>query len=119
MVSKYCNWVSIDVDSNGEEVNVIEVEIDSRHAKKTTTLKTGSYKPLASGKPPKCQRKLTLITWEHYEFLEPDGDSDLFYKCKKCGQMYYGDNKYGTVNLKRYLGICKRINTIDIGQLLL
>jgi len=119
MASKDCNSVHIDVDSNGEEVNVAEVEVDSRHARKTTTLRTDSYKPLAGGKPPKGQRKLTSSVWQHYEFLEPDVDGNLFCKCKKCGQMYPGDSKYGTGNLKRHLGICKRRNTRDIGQLLL
>ena len=107
MASKDCNSVPIDVDSNGEEVNVAEVEVDSRHARKTATLRIGSYKPLADGKPPKCQRKLNSSMWEHYEFLELDVDGNLFCKCKKCGQMYPGDCKYGTGNLKRHLGICK------------
>ncbi|KAJ8425204.1 hypothetical protein Cgig2_000553 [Carnegiea gigantea] len=49
MASKDCNLVPIDIDSNGEEVNGVEVEVDSRHARKTTTLKAGSYKPLAGG----------------------------------------------------------------------
>ncbi|KAJ8441008.1 hypothetical protein Cgig2_021372 [Carnegiea gigantea] len=52
MASKDCNSVPIDVDSNGEEVNVVEVEVDSRHARNTTTLRTGSYKPLADALTP-------------------------------------------------------------------
>ncbi|KAJ8435649.1 hypothetical protein Cgig2_003304 [Carnegiea gigantea] len=52
MASKDCNSVPIDVDSNGEEVNVAEVEVDSRHARNTTTLRTGSYKPLADALTP-------------------------------------------------------------------
>ncbi|KAJ8442085.1 hypothetical protein Cgig2_007923 [Carnegiea gigantea] len=54
MTSKDCNSVPIDVDSNGEEVNVaeVEVEVNSRHARKTTTLRTGSYKPLADALTP-------------------------------------------------------------------
>jgi len=43
----------------------------------------------------------------------------LFCRCKKCGQTYAGDNSYGTRNLKRHLGKCKRRNFRDIGQLLL
>ncbi|KAJ8425535.1 hypothetical protein Cgig2_021340 [Carnegiea gigantea] len=44
--------VPIDVDSNGEEVNVAEIEVDSRHARNTTTLRTSSYKPLADALTP-------------------------------------------------------------------
>jgi len=78
-------------------------------------LKTGSYKPhTAISKPPKRQRKLTSTVWEHYEFLPPDEEGNLFCKCKKCGQIYPGDSKYGTGNLKRHLGNCKRRNFRDI-----
>lgn len=87
MASKDCNSALIDVDYNGEEVNVAEVEVDSRHATKTTTLTTGSYKQLTSGKPPKRQRKLTSTVSEHYEFLELDVDGNLFVNAKKCSQM--------------------------------
>ena len=60
----------IDVDSNGEE----EVaHTDSRTTKKTANIPAGVYKPVADGKPPKHQRKLTSTIWEHYEFLKPDG----------------------------------------------
>ena len=104
----------IDVDSNGEE----EVA-ESRDARKTTTVQTGAYKPVADGKPPKRQRKLTSTVWEHYQFLEPDKDGNLFCKCKKCGQAYPGDSKYGTENLKTHLDLCKKRNFKDIGQLLL
>jgi len=43
----------------------------------------------------------------------------LFCKCKKCGQVYPGESKHGTENLKRHLGNCKKRNFRDIGQLLL
>ena len=108
--------VPIDVDSNGEEI----AEVDSRQAQRPTATQTGSYKPHAAvGKPPKRHRKLTSTVWEHYEFLPPDEEGNLFCKCKKCGQLYPGDSKYGTRNLKRHLGNCKRRNFRDIGQLLL
>ncbi|KAJ8431694.1 hypothetical protein Cgig2_006550 [Carnegiea gigantea] len=46
----------IDMDLNGEE----EVaEIDSRQARKTTSVYTGVYKPVVDHKRPKHQRKLT------------------------------------------------------------
>lgn len=114
MASVEDNVMPIDVDSNGEE----EVA-ESRDARKTTTVQTGAHKPVADGKPPKCQRKLTSTVWEHYQFLEPDEDGNLFCKCKKCGQVYPGDSKYGIENLKRHLDFCKKRNFRDIGQLLL
>ena len=106
----------IDVDSNGEE----EVaETDSGATKKAANIPAGVYKPVADGKPPKRQRKLTSNVWEHYEFLKPDADGNLFCKCKKCGQVYPGESKHGTGNLKRHLANCKKRNFRDIGQLLL
>lgn len=74
---------------------------------------------MVDGKPLKRQRKLTSNDWEHYEFLQPSEDGNLFCKCKKCGQVYPGDSKNGTGNLKRHLNICKKMNFRDIGQLLL
>ena len=45
------------------------------------------HKPRATdagaGKPPKHPRKLTSTVWEHYEFLPPDEEGNLFCKCKK------------------------------------
>jgi len=106
----------INVDSNGEE----EVaETDSRTIKKTTNILASGYKLVADGKPPKRQRKLTSTIWEHYEFLKPDEDGNLFCKFKKCGQVYHGESKHGTRNLKRHLANCKKRNFRDIGQLLL
>lgn len=57
--------------------------------------------------------------WEHYEFIPPDEEGNLFCKCKKCVQAYPRDSKYGIGNLKRHLGNFKRRNVRDIGQLLL
>ena len=102
----------IEIDSNAEEV-------DSKNAKKATTLRTGTYKSAACGKTYKRQRKLTSTVRENYTFLEPDKEGNLWCKCKKCGQVYSGDSKYGTGNLKRHTINCKRKNVRDIGQLLL
>ena len=107
--------VPIDVESNGEEV----AGIDSRQAKKATAIPTSLYKPTTDGKSLKRQRRLTSNVWKHYDFLEPDEDGNLFVKCKKCGQLYPGESKHGTGNLKRHLGLCKKRNFRDIGQLLL
>ena len=119
MVSNYEDSIPTDVDANGEEV----VEVESREPKTDATTRTGVYKPSSSaagvGKPPKRQRKLTSPVWEHYEFLPPDEEGNLFCKCKNCGQTYTGDSSYETENLKRHLGKCKRRNFRDIGQLLL
>ena len=108
MASNYEDSIPIDVDSNGEEV----VEVDSRDPKKAATTQIGVYKPTSSaggvGKPPKRQRKLTSTVWEHYEFLPPDAEGNLLCRCKHCGQTYPGDSSYGTENLKRHLGKCKR-----------
>ncbi|KAJ8442364.1 hypothetical protein Cgig2_018620 [Carnegiea gigantea] len=66
----------IDVNSNGEDV----AEVNSREAKRPTTIQTGAYKPRATdagvGKPPKHERKLTSTVWEHYEFLPPDKEAE-------------------------------------------
>ncbi|KAJ8433164.1 LOW QUALITY PROTEIN: hypothetical protein Cgig2_007128 [Carnegiea gigantea] len=117
MTLNYEDSVPIDVDSNGEDV----AEVDSKEANRLTTIRIG--KPQATtdgvGKPPKCQRKLTSSVWEHYEFLPPDKEGNLFCKCKKCGQTYPGDSRYETDNLKRHLDNCKRRDVRDIGQLLL
>lgn len=64
--------------------------------------RSGAFKPVADGKPTKHQRKHTSTFWEHYEFLEPDEDGTLVYKCKRCGKVYPGDSKYGIRNLKRH-----------------
>jgi len=74
--------------------------VDSKNAKKATTLRTGAYKPAAYGKTCKCRRKLTIIVWKNYTFLEPNEEGNLWCKCKKYGQVYSGDSKYGTGNLK-------------------
>ncbi|KAJ8428330.1 hypothetical protein Cgig2_002683 [Carnegiea gigantea] len=102
------DYVPIEMDSNGDE----EVaEIDSMHVqKKTNTIQAGTYKPVVDGKPLKCQRKLTSNFWEHYEFLRPSKDGNLFCKCKKYGQVYPGDSKNGTGNLKRHLSICNIVH---------
>ena len=110
------NYVPIDVESNGEEE---DAEIDSRQGKRATAIPTSLYKPVADGKLLKRQRKLTSRVWEHYEFLQPDQDGNLFVKCKNCGQLYPGESKHGTENLKRHLGLCKKRNFRHIGQLLL
>ncbi|KAJ8428776.1 hypothetical protein Cgig2_014384 [Carnegiea gigantea] len=94
------DFMAIDMYSNGKEE---VVEIDNRHARKTITIQTSAYKPVAGGKPPKRQRKLTSIVWEHYEFLELGEDGNLFYKCEKSDQVYPEDSKYETENLKRHL----------------
>jgi len=95
------------VDLNGKE----EVaETDSRNAKKTINISARAYKPMADGKPPKCQRKITSTIWEHYECLKVDEDCDLFCKCKKCDQVYREESKHGIGNLKRHLGNCKKRN---------
>ncbi|KAJ8434059.1 hypothetical protein Cgig2_012661 [Carnegiea gigantea] len=101
------DYVPIDVDLKGDK----EVaEIDSKHAKKTTSWLMVS---LLSTK------KLTSNVWEHYKFLEPSKDGNLFCKCKKYWQVYHGESKNGTRNLKSHLDICKKRNFRDIGQLLL
>ncbi|KAJ8430813.1 hypothetical protein Cgig2_006562 [Carnegiea gigantea] len=103
--------------------HLVVAEVDSKEANRPTTIQIGVYKAQATadgiGKPPKCQRKLTSTVWEHYEFLPPDKEGNLFCKCKKSAQTYPGDSRYGTDNLKRHLGNCKRRNVRDIGQLLL
>ena len=81
--------------------------------------KSGAFKPAADGKPPTHQRKHTSTFWKNYEFLEPDEDGNLLCKCEKCGQVYLGDSKYETEDLKRHLDHCKDRNFKDIGQLLL
>ena len=85
------------MESNGKEE---VVEIDSRHTKKPTTIHTGLYKPVVDGKPLKRLTKLTSTFWKLYDFLEPDEDGNLFYKCKKCEHVYTGESKHGTRNLK-------------------
>ena len=61
MVLHYEDSMPIDVNSNGEDV----AKVNSREAKRPTTIQTGAYKPRATGaavgKPPKRQRKLTSI----------------------------------------------------------
>ena len=42
------DYVPIDVDLNGDKE---VVEIDSKHAKKTTSVHACTYKPMADGKP--------------------------------------------------------------------
>jgi len=80
MASHYEDSMTIDVNSNGEDV----VEVNGREAKWPTTIQTGAYKPRANdagvGKPPKRQRKLTSTVWEYYEFLPPDEEGNLFCK---------------------------------------
>jgi len=75
----------IDVDSYGEDVN--KVYSREAKAKRPATIQIGQYKhtsiALGDGKRPKRQRKLTSGVWEHYEFLPPDEEGNLFYKCKK------------------------------------
>ena len=98
MASNYEDSIPIDVDSNGEEV----AEVNSYEPKRAATTQIGMYKPSSSaggvGKPPKCQRKLTSTVWEHYEFVPPDEEGNLFCKCKNYGQTYPGDSSYGTEN---------------------
>lgn len=78
-------------------------EVNSEKANRPTTIRIGAYKPQATvggvGKSPKRQRKLTSSVWEYYEFLPLDKEGNLFCKCKKCGQTYPGDSRYGTGNL--------------------
>ncbi|KAJ8428777.1 hypothetical protein Cgig2_014385 [Carnegiea gigantea] len=58
MTSMEDNSMAIAVDSNQEEE---VVKTDNRHARKTITIQTSPCKPVAGGKPPKCQRTLTSI----------------------------------------------------------
>ena len=121
MASNYEHSMPIDVDAYGEDVAEVDSKEANAKAKKPTLI--GQHKPsstaLSDGKPPKRQRKLTSGVWEHYEFLPPDEEGNLFCKCKKCGQTYSRDSKNGTENLKRHLVNCKRRNFRDNGQLLL
>ena len=38
---------------------------------------------MADDKPPKLQRKLISTFWKYYEFLQPNKDGTMFYKCKR------------------------------------
>jgi len=111
-LSKEVESSPIEIDSGAEEVN-------SRDPKRTPILRTGAYKPVTCGKTHKRQRKLTSTIRENFTFIEPDEEGNLWCKCKKCGQVYSGDSKYGTGNLKRHILNCKGKNVRDIGQLLL
>jgi len=57
--------VPINLDSNSEELDIDEVEVDSRHASKTAILRTKSYKLLAGDKALKYQRKFTSAIWKY------------------------------------------------------
>ncbi|KAJ8436221.1 hypothetical protein Cgig2_006908 [Carnegiea gigantea] len=107
MTSVADNSMPIDVDSKREQ------EVRSM-PRRLQWFKSGAFKPVADGKPPKHQRKHTSTFWEHYEFLEPDEDGTVVCKCKKYGQVHPGDSKFWIRNLKR-----QTLRSLDIGQLLL
>ncbi|KAJ8428741.1 hypothetical protein Cgig2_022651 [Carnegiea gigantea] len=75
MTSNYKDLIPIDVDSNGADV----AEAISREAKRPTTIQTRAYKPCAT---------------------DAGVEGNLLCKCKKYGQTYPEDSKYGTENLK-------------------
>ena len=82
--------ISKDVESSPIEIDSVVEEVDNRDAKKTTTLRTGAYKPAVCGRTYKCQRKLTSTVWENFTFLELDEEGNLWCKCKKCGKRTVG-----------------------------
>lgn len=93
-----------------------EVEILSKPNREKGKKLGHTYKP---GKNFKRSRKLTSGVWVNFTFLEPDPEGNLWCKCKKCGQVYSAESKYGTGNLIRHSASCKKKNTRDIGQMLL
>ena len=88
--------LSKDIDSSPIKIDLVVEEADKR----TTTLRTGAYKPIACAKTCKCQRKLTSTVWANFTLLELDEEGNLWCKCKKRGLVYNGDSKHGTHNLK-------------------
>ncbi|XP_058181153.1 zinc finger BED domain-containing protein RICESLEEPER 2-like [Rhododendron vialii] len=96
----------------------------------------------------KRKRRLTSEVWKYFDILDkpkkenlpdnendpenpdddendPENPDDVIVddepekcKCKKCGQVYLSDSKYGTGNMKRHLLVCLKNQTMDIGQML-
>ena len=92
--------LSKEVESSPIEIDTGAEEVNGRDSKRTTSLRSVAYKPAACGKTHKRQRKLTSTVCENFTLMEPDQDGNLWCKCKKCGQVYSDDSKYGTENLK-------------------
>lgn len=67
----------------------------------------------------KRRRKLTSAVWTQFEILPIDENNEQRAKCMKCGQKYLCDSRYGIGNLKRHIESCVKIDTRDLGQLLL
>ena len=78
-LSKEVESSPIEIDSGAEEVN-------GRDAKRTTSIRTGAYKPVACGKTHKRQRKLTSIVWENFTSMEPDQEGNLCVNVRNVGK---------------------------------
>jgi hypothetical protein len=46
-------------------------------------------------------------------------DSEVWAKCKACGNKYKARSSFGTGNLRKHIQACPGANTRDVGQMLL
>jgi hypothetical protein len=46
-------------------------------------------------------------------------DSEVWAKCKACGNKYKAQSSFGTGNLRKHIQACPGANTRDVGQMLL
>ncbi|XP_059446142.1 uncharacterized protein LOC132177718 [Corylus avellana] len=67
------------------------------------------------------KRRKTSIVWQYYDIvpnIDPN-DSEVWVKCKTCGNKYRARSSYGTGNLRKHSKVCGGRNTHDVGQMLL
>ena len=62
------------------------------------------------------KRRRTSIVWNYFDPLECDV---LRAKCKVCGIVYEAPDEYRTGNMTRYMKVCSRKGTPDVGQMIL
>ncbi|GMN64499.1 hypothetical protein TIFTF001_033566 [Ficus carica] len=68
---------------------------------------------------PSKKKRLKSKVWEFFDVLPLGPDKKLKSACKKCGHQYLASSKYGTGNMLKHIKTCPRIDTRDIGQMLL
>lgn len=77
------------------------------------------YMSLVKSKKGKKRRK-TSDVWNYFDPVPSiAGDNKSRAKCKSCGITYLAPEEYGTGNLKRHIKACPRIDTRDVGQMLI
>ena len=97
------NSLRIDGD-NGEEIGLEDVDVSE-----------AMVGPQGKGKR---RRKHTSTVWSFFEaFCGQDGKKRA--KCKACAQVYIAEGSYGTGNMKRHIPKCPRLDTRDIGQMII